>query len=72
MLTNYSTKQKVSFTCVKDCTLGAYTLQMDEPLRAISDGMGQFNLITSWSDGQSIGKYDAQTINKLAGEILVQ
>jgi hypothetical protein len=72
MLTRFSTKQRVSFQCVKDTTLGAYTLTMGESLRAISDGMGKFHLITSWSDGQSIGSFTAKTINELAGEILVQ
>ena len=68
----FNQKQRVTFECVKDCQLGAYTLQQGEPLRAASNGRGQFNLFTSWSDGQSIGVYNAATINRLAGEILVQ
>lgn len=68
----FITKQKVTFQCVQDCQLGAYTLKEGEPLRAASNGQGQFNLFTSWSDGQSIGVYNASTINRLAGEIVVQ
>lgn len=72
MAVNFDVKQKVSFICVEDRMLGAYSLTMDEPLRAESDGMGCFFLYTSWSNGLPLGRYTANLINQLAGEIVVQ
>jgi len=68
----FNQKQRVTFQCVGDFRLGAYTLKFDEPILAVSDGQGRFRIFTEWSNGQSLGTYSANIVNKLAGEILVQ
>ena len=71
MTTTFATKQRVTFTCAFDTRLGAYHLNQDDAVKAVSDGMGKFDLYVEWSE-DSLGKYDASQINLIAGYEAVQ
>lgn len=67
----FQTKQRVTFTCAFDTRLGAYALNEGDPVKAVSDGMGKFDLYVEWSQ-DSLGKYDASQVNLIAGREAVQ
>lgn len=71
MTTTFQTKQIVYFSCYSDIRVGAIALSEGESIKAVSDGMGNFNLYVEWIDG-SIGKYSAKQVNDLAGYEAVQ
>ena len=71
MNTTFATKQIVGFTCEFDTRLGAYAINHGDPVKAISDGKGKFDLYIEWAEG-SLGKYDASQINLIAGYEAVQ
>lgn len=70
-MNNYTVKQHVPFTCNADQQLGAYRIAQDEPLLAVADGMGKFQLYVEWAEG-SLGKYTAAQVNAIAGHEVVQ
>jgi hypothetical protein len=67
----FQTKQLVYFSCQFDTRLGAIALNEGESIKAVSDGLGQFDLYVEWTDG-SLGKYDAMQVNLIAGYEAVQ
>lgn len=71
MTTTLATKQVVTFECAFDTRLGAYRLNEGDAVKAISDGLGKFDLYVEWAQG-SLGKYDASQINLIAGYEVVQ
>ena len=71
MSATFATKQRVTFRCAFDTRLGAYSLNHDDAVKVVSDGMGKFDLYVEWSE-DSLGKYTASQINKLAGYEVVE
>lgn len=72
----YATKsrkasQTVTFNCHRDTSLGAYSINEGEPLKAVSRTAGDFFLYVEWADGP-LGIYTAQEINHLAGSQVVE
>lgn len=68
--TTFDTKQIVYFSCDRDIRVGAITLREGESIKAVSNGMGKFNLYVEWVEG-SIGVYSAEKVNDLAGKEVV-
>ncbi len=63
--------KQYTFECALDIQMGAYRLTEGESLKAMSDGLGSFNLYVEWANG-SLGHFNANTINKLAGNELIK
>jgi hypothetical protein len=70
-MSTFADNKIVYFSCYNDCRLGAIALNEGESIKAVSDGMGYFNLYAEWLEG-SIGRYSADQVNTLAGEQVVQ
>jgi hypothetical protein len=58
---SYEFKQRVTFTCAFDTRFGAYHLNQNDAVLAVSDGKGKFDLYVKWAEG-SLGKYNASQI----------
>jgi hypothetical protein len=64
-------KQTASFTCANDIQIGAYILREGEPVKAVQNHNGLFDIYVEWGDGK-IASLRASDVNKIAGFQAVQ
>lgn len=59
-----------TFRCHADMSVGAYSLNEGEPLKAVLNPSGLYAIYTEWGEG-SIGSLRASDVNKLAGHEVI-